>query len=68
MSAVSEERIRYLISKVLSSNDEEELTRDLQELRAVIHEHLAEAREIMRASYCRNPGEEAKIDSRKISP
>jgi hypothetical protein len=55
MSAVSEERIRQLIGKVLSSCDEEELTRDLQELRTVIHEHLAEAREIMRASYLPEP-------------
>jgi hypothetical protein len=55
MSSRREERIRELIGKVLDSRDEEVLARDLQELRGLIHEHLEEARDLMRASYaCRS--------------
>jgi hypothetical protein len=51
MSSRREERIRELIGRVLSSRDEKVLTQDLQELRGLIHEHLEEARDLMRASY-----------------
>ena len=55
MSSRREERIRELIGKVLASRDEQVLARDLQELRGLIHEHLEEARDLMRASYvCRS--------------
>jgi cobalamin-dependent methionine synthase I len=48
---IREDRIRDLVQKAVATTDEQELQSTIKDLRAALHQHIEQARQMVSASY-----------------